>query len=129
MSCSFFWVWRFPFKLLPKLRRLPHSPRRERTRRNRKRRRKRWRERMHRNPKRRRRKTRRNPKRKLRKNGTSNTRQPTDQHGRYGIGADLDCAFAEEQACGQKFVRNFATACRKMSPLVEFTTRALGQKY
>src|ERR1017187_1428289 len=128
MSCSFFWVWPFPFKLLPKLRRLPHSPRRERTRRNRKRRRKRWRERMHRNPKRRRRKTckspkrkhrktRRNPKRKLRKNGTSNTRQPTDQHGRYGIGADLDCAFAEEQACGQKFVRNFATACRKMSPL------------
>ena len=25
-------------------------------------------------------------------------------------------AFTEEQACGQKFLRDFATACRKMSP-------------
>jgi len=25
--------------------------------------------------------------------------------------------------------QTFAAACRKMSPLVEFTTRALGQKY
>ncbi len=38
-------------------------------------------------------------------------------------------AFAEEQVCGQKFLRKFAAACRKMSPLVEFTTRALGLKY
>jgi hypothetical protein len=33
-------------------------------------------------------------------------------------------AFTEEQVCGQKFLRDFAAACRKMSPLVEFTTRA-----
>jgi len=38
-------------------------------------------------------------------------------------------AFTEEQVCGQRFLRDFAGACRKMSPLVEFTTRALGQKY
>jgi hypothetical protein len=38
-------------------------------------------------------------------------------------------AFTEEEVCGQKFLREFADACRKMSPLVEFTTRALGQKY
>ena len=38
-------------------------------------------------------------------------------------------AFTEEQVCGQKFLRDFAAACRKLSPLVEFTMRALGQKY
>ena len=32
--------------------------------------------------------------------------------------------FTEEQVCCQKFLRDFAAACRKMSPLVEFTTRA-----
>lgn len=30
-----------------------------------------------------------------------------------------------EEICGQKFLRDFAAACRKMSPLVEFTTRAI----
>ena len=38
-------------------------------------------------------------------------------------------AFTEEQVCGQNFLRDFAAACSKMSPLVEFTTRALGQEY
>ena len=38
-------------------------------------------------------------------------------------------AFSEEEVCSQKFLRDFAVACRKMSPLVEFTTRALGLKY
>jgi uncharacterized protein (TIGR02453 family) len=37
--------------------------------------------------------------------------------------------FTEEQVCGQKFLCDFAAACRKMSPLVEFTTKALGLKY
>ncbi len=32
--------------------------------------------------------------------------------------------FTEEQVCGQRFLRDFAGAWRKMSPLVEFTTRA-----
>ena len=36
---------------------------------------------------------------------------------------------SEEEICGKKFMRDFAAACRKMSPLVEFTTMALGLKY
>jgi len=38
-------------------------------------------------------------------------------------------ALAEKQICGKAFTRDFATACRKMSPLVEFTTRGLGLKF
>jgi uncharacterized protein (DUF2461 family) len=38
-------------------------------------------------------------------------------------------AFTEEQVCGQEFLWDFVSACRKMSPLVEFVTTALGQKY
>jgi hypothetical protein len=34
-------------------------------------------------------------------------------------------AFTEEQVYRQKFLRDFAAACRKMSPLVEFTTRCV----
>jgi uncharacterized protein (TIGR02453 family) len=34
--------------------------------------------------------------------------------------------FTEAQVCGPKFMRDFASACRTMLPLVEFTTRALG---
>ena len=32
----------------------------------------------------------------------------------------------EAQVCGPEFIRDFAAACRRMKPLVEFTTRALG---
>jgi uncharacterized protein (TIGR02453 family) len=35
-------------------------------------------------------------------------------------------ALTEAQVCGPRFMRDFATACRTMLPLVEFTTRALG---
>ncbi len=35
----------------------------------------------------------------------------------------------ESQICGGKFLREFAAECRKMAPLVEFTTKALGLKY
>jgi uncharacterized protein (TIGR02453 family) len=38
-------------------------------------------------------------------------------------------AFTDQQVCGSKFLRDYAAACRSMSPLVEFTTRALGLKY
>jgi hypothetical protein len=38
-------------------------------------------------------------------------------------------AFSEAEVCGQRFMRDFTAFCRKMSPLVEFTRRALGQKY
>ena len=37
--------------------------------------------------------------------------------------------FGEDQICGRKFMRDFAAGCRKMSPLVEFTTQALSLKY
>ncbi len=37
--------------------------------------------------------------------------------------------FAEEQVCGAKFLADYAAVCRKMSPLVKFTSNALGQKY
>ena len=37
--------------------------------------------------------------------------------------------FTEEQVCSQKFLHDFLAACRKMSPLVEFTTRSLGLKF
>lgn len=38
-------------------------------------------------------------------------------------------AFTDQQVCDAKFRREFAAACRSMSPLVEFTTKALGLKY
>ena len=36
---------------------------------------------------------------------------------------------SEEQICSAKLMRDFVSSCRKMSPLVEFTTKALGLKY
>jgi uncharacterized protein (TIGR02453 family) len=38
-------------------------------------------------------------------------------------------ALSEEQICSGKLMRDFVSACRKMSPLVEFTTKALGLKF
>lgn len=35
-------------------------------------------------------------------------------------------ALTEEQACGSTFMKEFTAACRTMTPLVEFTTKALG---
>ena len=35
-------------------------------------------------------------------------------------------AFSEEEVCSQKFLRDFAAACRKMSPLAEFTDEDSG---
>jgi len=34
-------------------------------------------------------------------------------------------AFSDRQVCGSAFMRDFVAACRKMAPLVEFTTKAL----
>jgi uncharacterized protein (TIGR02453 family) len=36
---------------------------------------------------------------------------------------------SEGQICSDRLMRDFVSACRKMSPLVEFTTRALGLKF
>ena len=38
-------------------------------------------------------------------------------------------ALTENQICSAKLMRDFVAACRKMSPLVEFTTEALGLKF
>jgi uncharacterized protein (TIGR02453 family) len=38
-------------------------------------------------------------------------------------------ALTEEQICSAKLMREFTAACKSMSPLVEFTTKALGLKY
>ena len=38
-------------------------------------------------------------------------------------------ALSEDQICGGKLMRDFVSACRKMTPLVEFTTKALGLKF
>ena len=35
----------------------------------------------------------------------------------------------EEQICSARLMRNFVSACRRMSPLVEFTTKALSLKF
>jgi uncharacterized protein (TIGR02453 family) len=35
----------------------------------------------------------------------------------------------DERICGSRFLRDFAAECKKMAPLVEFTTKALGLKY
>jgi uncharacterized protein (TIGR02453 family) len=36
---------------------------------------------------------------------------------------------SEEQICSDRLMRDFVAACREMSPLVEFTTKALGLKF
>ena len=38
-------------------------------------------------------------------------------------------ALSDEQICSARLMRDFVSACRKMSPLVEFTTKALGLKF
>ncbi len=38
-------------------------------------------------------------------------------------------AFSEEQLCGPAFMKVFVAACHTMTPLVEFTTKALGLKF
>ena len=38
-------------------------------------------------------------------------------------------ALSEAQLCSGNFMRDFNAACRKMTPLVEFTTRALGLQF
>ncbi len=37
--------------------------------------------------------------------------------------------FSEEQICGRNFLRDYAKQCRKLAPLVEFTTTSVGLKF
>jgi uncharacterized protein (TIGR02453 family) len=73
---------------------------------------------------------------KLELEGDSLTRPPRGFDANHKFVDDLkrkdfisSVPFSEEQICGAKFMKEFAAACRKLSPLVEFTTKALGQKY
>jgi uncharacterized protein (TIGR02453 family) len=71
--------------------------------------------------------------RKLELEGDSLKRPPRGFDPNHRFIADIkqkdfvaSVGFTEAQVCGPKFMRDFATACRTMLPLVEFTTRALG---
>jgi uncharacterized protein (DUF2461 family) len=35
----------------------------------------------------------------------------------------------QDHICSKKFLRDYVAACRKMAPLVEFMTRAVGLSY
>jgi uncharacterized protein (TIGR02453 family) len=38
-------------------------------------------------------------------------------------------SLTDEQVCSPKLMKDFTAACRTMTPLVEFTTKALGLKF
>lgn len=44
-------------------------------------------------------------------------------------GSVTSVALREGQICSAKLKRDFISACRTMSPFVEFTTKALGLKF
>ena len=74
--------------------------------------------------------------RKLELEGESLTRPPKGFAPDHPFIADLkrrdfvaSVALSEEQVCAPTFLREFTAACRKMVPLVEFTTKALGLKF
>ena len=74
--------------------------------------------------------------RKLELEGESLTRSPRGFDPQHPFHEDImrkefltSVAWTEDQICGPRFLREFATACRKMAPLVEFTTSALGLEF
>ena len=74
--------------------------------------------------------------RKLELGGDSLTRPPRGYNPKHPFIGDIKrkdfvaaIAFADKQVCGAAFMRDFAAACRAMTPLVEFTTKALGLKF
>jgi uncharacterized protein (TIGR02453 family) len=74
--------------------------------------------------------------RKLELEGDSLTRPPRGYDPEHPFIEDLkrkdfvaSVALGDEQVCSRRFMRDFAAACRTMTPLVEFTTKALGLKY
>lgn len=75
-------------------------------------------------------------KRRLELEGDSLTRPPKGFDAQHPLVEDLkrkdfiaSFELREEQVCSPLLMRDFRAACRKLSPLVEFTTRALGLKY
>lgn len=74
--------------------------------------------------------------RKLELEGESLSRPPKGFCAEHPLIEDLkrkefvtSVALTEEQVCGPKLMTEFTAACRAMSPLVEFTTKALGLKF
>lgn len=74
--------------------------------------------------------------RKLELEGESLTRPPKGFCSEHPLLEDLkkkdfvtSVALTEEQVCSPAFIKQFTAACRTMSPLVEFTTKALGFKF
>ena len=73
---------------------------------------------------------------KLELEGESLTRAPKGFDPNHPLVEDLkrkdfvaSVAFTEDEVCSPKLLRDFTAACRKMTPLVEFTTGALGLKF
>jgi uncharacterized protein (TIGR02453 family) len=74
--------------------------------------------------------------RKLELEGDSLTRSPKGFDPNHPFVEDLkrkdfimSVSLAEEQVCSARLMRDFTAGCRKMTPLVEFTTKALGLKF
>ena len=74
--------------------------------------------------------------RKLELEGESLTRPPKGFASGHPLVEDLkrkdfiaSVAMTEAQVCGPALMRDFGAACRRMLPLVEFTTKALGLKF
>jgi uncharacterized protein (TIGR02453 family) len=74
--------------------------------------------------------------RKLELEGESLTRPPKGFASDHELIEDLkrkdfvtSVALTEEQVCGPAFMKEFTAICRRMTPLVEFTARALGLKF
>jgi uncharacterized protein (DUF2461 family) len=73
---------------------------------------------------------------KLELAGESLTRPPKGFSSEHPLIEDLkrkdfvsSVALTEEQVCGLTFMREVTAVGRKMKPLVEFTTKALGLKF
>ncbi len=74
--------------------------------------------------------------RKLELEGESLTRPPKGFCSEHPLIEDLkrkdyiaSVPLTEEQLCGPQLMHDFTTACRSMTPLVEFATKALGLKF
>lgn len=74
--------------------------------------------------------------RKLELEGESLTRPPKGFCSEHPLIEDLkrkdyiaSVPVTEEQLCGPQLMHDFTTACRSMTPLVEFATKALGLKF
>jgi uncharacterized protein (TIGR02453 family) len=73
---------------------------------------------------------------RLELDGESLTRPPRGYDANHPLLEDIkrkdfisSIAFSEEEVCASGFMRQFVACCRKMAPLVQFTTEALGLKY